>query len=107
MKRVLIVLVLAAVVMGVRMSQWGDTSEARLDNMKELIQGLDVYHANSEYLDHQIELAHMKAFSDAYEAGGRRRAGELDEEQYIDAFFSSLLVSVRRWCFWPGRRGGC
>lgn len=91
MKKVAIFLVFVGVVVFLKMRNQSDDSGQVLSDMKELISSLEVYDANSEFLDRSLERRHMKAFDDAYEMGRRRRRTTFDEDQYIQDMLTMMV----------------
>lgn len=91
MKKVAIFLVFAGVVVFLKMRNQSDDSAQVLSEMKELISSLEVYDANSDFLDRSLERHHMKAFDDAYEIGRRRRNTTFDVDKYIQDMLTMMV----------------
>ncbi len=91
MKKVLVFLAIAGVVVYSKMSNRSDASSEFLNDMQALIATLDNYEDNAEFIDLRLKLRHTQAFADAYDAGSRRRGATFDEGKYIQDIFGMLI----------------
>ncbi len=96
MKRVVIIMVVIGVAVFFKMRNQGDNSEQVLSDMRVIISSLDVYEANSDYLDQILETRHMKAFRDSYEMGRRRRGPTFEEDKYIQDVLTMMVKDCNR-----------
>ncbi len=95
MKRLLVILVLAAVFVGVKVSRRGGSQSKVLHDMRAIIEGLDTYEENADYLDALLVRHHPLAFDKAYDLGGRRRSATFDDELYLDTIFHNMVKECR------------
>ena len=68
-----------------------EASAAIRNDMMAVLRETGVYREHKAFVDRWEELAHRKAFSEAFSLGVRRRASSFDEERYIHLFFEELI----------------
>jgi len=91
MKRLGIILVLAAVGVGLKFARQGDDSKQVLSEMKEVFAEADFYQSDPEFMNDLLERHHLTAFNEAYDIGSRRRRATFDEDKYLDVLLTGMI----------------
>lgn len=80
----------ALIVFG-RMSDRDEMSDVSKTQAMTLLATVENYDRHRGFYDAWGKLAHERAFSDAFEMGGRRRASKFDPNRYMSLFFEELI----------------
>lgn len=98
-RRIITFAILIAVSIGIytwrKSSQRSSADSETLGATMTMVAGLPSYGANKEFLDAAARLAHKAAFDRTFEAGGRRSAGRIDGEAYMQGVLISLVNRCR------------
>jgi len=95
MKKLAGIIVIVALVIGLKMWNRGSSDKQVLADTKQLLGHLDVTAEERTYLEGALDRVHAKAFDAAYSLGGRRRGAKLDEKKYLDQVFGALFRECR------------
>ena len=98
-KRLLGVALAILVIGGViwlKLSDRADDSQAVRSDIMAALAEIDGYAEHEQFLLQRADLAHERAFGEAYNVGGRRRAAQFDERQYVQVFFHDLIQAAQQ-----------
>ncbi|HKQ48418.1 MAG TPA: DUF4375 domain-containing protein [Phycisphaerae bacterium] len=82
---------------------WNRMRQRSDDSAKIRAEAMQILSTMEGFDDHKVallpmaDLAHTVAFDKAYTGGGRRRAAEFDEDQYLQAFFRSMVSQANQY----------
>ena len=96
MKKVVTFVVVLGVGVAIALYRHDEDKQTVYNDIQEVIEQLEVYPANAEYLDELLAREHRLAFDAAYTPGSRRRAAELDEELYLTTLFDAMIKDADR-----------
>ncbi len=89
------VVVVVAVVVGLKFYNKHKTSGEVLAQAESVVQTVPGYEQDPAYHDALFEKAHDEAFSEAYSMGGRRTRARFDSERYLEVLLSTMRDMAR------------
>lgn len=90
-KKILGFLAVVGILLGLRLYQGTEDSKQVREEFRAFIAELPSYEERSEYLDQILDASHEAAFYDAYSAGSKYKAAEIDAHKYKDRLIDEMI----------------
>ncbi len=91
MRKLAAIALVLGIFVWVKLSDRSRADSAVLAEMQQLIQELDAYDANAEYMDELLQREHTYALAAAYAMGTRRQAASLDHMKYFERLLDGMI----------------